>query len=145
MRQDSAVYNYSLAQSFSRYYLNSGTSFKDYRNQYHFISLPVAIDWQVLKKTPLSLQAGLSLQQLISTNALLYDAQNNIYFSDESSFNKTQLFSNFGFSYAVINKEKISLSLGPQIQYGISKLDKNSSAKHLFSLGITTQILFQKK
>ena len=145
MRQDSAVYNYSLSQSFSRYYLNSGTSFKDYRNQYHFISLPLTIDWQILKKTPLSLQAGLSLQQLISTNALLYDAQNNIYFSDESSFNKTQLFSNFGFSYVVINKEKISLSLGPQIQYGITKLDKNSSAKHLFSLGITTQILFQKK
>lgn len=145
MRQDSAVYNYSLAQSFSRYYLNSGTSFKDYHNQYHFISLPLAVDWQVLKKAPLSLQAGLSLQQLISMNALLYDAQNNIYFSDESLFNKTQLFSNLGLSYAIINKEKMSLLVGPQMQYGISKLDKNGLAKHLFSLGITTQILFQKK
>ncbi|MGN6401068.1 MAG: hypothetical protein ACTHMD_11480 [Flavisolibacter sp.] len=145
MRQDSAVYNYSLAQSFSRYYLNSGASFKDYHNQYHFISLPVSVDWQVLKKVPLALQAGLSLQQLISTNALLYDAQNNIYFTDKSLFNKTQLFSNLGFSYAIINKEKMSLLIGPQMQYGISKLDKNGSAKHLFSLGITTQILFQKK
>ncbi|MGN6163843.1 MAG: hypothetical protein ACTHOF_04810 [Flavisolibacter sp.] len=145
MRQDSAVYNYSLAQSFSRYYLNSGTSFKDYRNQYHFISLPVSIDWQMLKKVPLSIQAGLSLQQLVSTNALLYDAQNNIYFGNKSLFHKTQLFSNLGFSYAIINNEKTSMLIGPQMQYGISRLDKNGSAKHLFSLGITTQILFQKK
>jgi hypothetical protein len=133
-----------LSRSLSQYYLNSGANFKNYHNQYHFIGLPVAIDWQMLKKFPLHLHAGLSLQQLISTNALLFNKTSNIYYSDKNGFNKTQLFSDLGVSYSISNKGKTSLLLGPQLQYGITNLEKNTSGKHLFSLGLTARLLFNK-
>ena len=137
------------AGSFSRaavdqFYLTSGTNLQDYHNQYHFIGLPVAIDWQMLKKSPLHLHAGLSLQQLLYTNALIFDKTNRIYYPDKNAFNKTQVFSDLGISYSIIDKGKTSLLLGPQLQYGITNLEKNTSGKHLFSLGLTARLLFNK-
>ncbi len=140
--QDSLTGQFS--RSLSQYYLNSGANFKNYHNQYHFIGLPVAIDWQLLKKFPLHLHAVLSLQQLISNNALLFNKTSNIYYSDKNGFNKTQLFSDLGVSYSISNKGKTSLLLGPQLQYGITNLEKNTSGKHLFSLGLTARLLFDK-
>jgi hypothetical protein len=143
-RQDTLV-----AQSSSRivnqFYLNSGSDFSDYHNQFHFIALPVALDWRVLRKAPLHVQAGFSLQQLISTNALIYDGGSGIYYSDNSAFHKMQLFSRLGLSYAVLNNKKSSFRLGPQLQYGLTRLGKNNSGYHLFSVGLSAQFLFQKK
>lgn len=137
------------AGSFSRaavdqFYLTSGTNIQNYHNQYHFIGLPVAIDWQMLRNSPLHLHAGLSLQQLLNTNALVFDKTNRIYYPDENAFKKTQVFSDLGISYAVSNKGKTSLLLGPQLQYGITNLEKNTSGKHLFSLGLTARLFFNK-
>jgi hypothetical protein len=92
----------------------------------------------------LHLHAGLSVQQLISTNALLFNQSSQIYYADKKAFNKTQLFSSFALSYAVFNGPKTSLLVGPQLQYGISDLEKNTSGKHLFSLGASVQFLFHK-
>ena len=145
-RQDTTVYsNASISQSVSRFYLNSGTDFKDYQNRYHFIGIPLSIDWQVFKTIPLTLQAGLALQQLISTNALFYDARTNVYYSDKDAFKSTQLFSSIGLSYNIFNRSGSSLLLGPQLQYAISNLEKNGSGKHIFSLGLSAQFLFHKK
>jgi hypothetical protein len=143
-RQDTTVFNSGFTQSVSRFYLNSGTNFTDYLNRYHFITLPLSVDWKVLKKTPLHLHAGVSVQQLISTNALIFDKSSRIYYADKDAFNKTQLFSSFGLSYAVFERSKTSLLLGPQLQYGISDLEKKSSGKHLFSLGISAHCFFVK-
>ncbi len=145
-RQDTTVYsNASISQSVSRFYLNSGTDFKDYQNRYHFIGIPLSIDWQVFKTIPLTLQAGLALQQLISTNALFYDARTNVYYSDKDAFKSTQLFSSIGLSYSIFNRSGSSLLVGPQLQYAISNLEKNGSGKHIFSLGLSAQFLFHKK
>jgi hypothetical protein len=143
-RQDTTVFSSGFSQSVNRFYLNSANNFNDYKNRYHFISVPVAIDWKILKKAPLHLHAGLSVQQLISTNALLFNQSSQIYYADKKAFNKTQLFSSFALSYAVFNGPKTSLLVGPQLQYGISDLEKNTSGKHLFSLGASVQFLFHK-
>jgi hypothetical protein len=143
-RQDTAIAQ-SAGRIINQFYLNSGSDFKDYRNQFHFIALPVLFDWRMLRKAPLHLQAGFSLQQLISTNALIYDQGSGIYYSDNSAFNKTQLFSRLGFSYTVLDNKKTSFSLGPHLQYGLTKVEKNNSGYHLFSLGLSAQFLFQKK
>ena len=144
-RQDTTVFNSGFTQSVSRFYLNSGTNFTGYRNHYHFITLPFSVEWSVWKKAPLYLQAGLSVQHIISTNALIFDKSSRIYYEDKNAFNKTQLFSSFGLSYAVFKRSKTSLLIGPQLQYGISDLEKNTSGKHLFSLGLTARFLFHKK
>lgn len=143
-RQDTTVFNSGFTQSVSRFYLNTGTNFTGYQNRYHFVTLPVSVDWKVGTKAPLYLQAGLSVQHLIHTNALIFDKSSHIYYEDNNVFNKTQLFSSFGLSYAVYQRNTTALLLGPQLQYGISDLEKNTSGKHLFSLGLTAQFLFHK-
>lgn len=143
-RQDTVVFASGFTQSVSRFYLNSGSHFTDYQNRYHFIAIPFSVDWKVLRSAPLHLRAGLSVQHLIHTNALLFDKGSRIYYADKAAFNKTQLFSNFGLSYAVLERGKTSLLLGPQLQYGISDLEKNSSGRHLFSLALAAQLLFNK-
>lgn len=139
--QDSTL---NANKSVSRFFLNTGTSFTDYHNHYHFIAIPASIEWKFFPKIPLQLHAGLSFQYLIGSNALIFDARNNLYYTDKDALQKTQLFSDFSFSYAIITKKKSSLLLGPQLQYGLSSLEKNTSRKHLFSLGLTAQFLFQK-
>jgi len=144
MRMDTTVFSSGFSQSVNRFYLNSANNLNGYKNRYYFISVPVAIDWKLLRKAPLHLHAGLSVQQLISTNALLFNQGSQIYYTDKKAFNKTQLFSSFALSYAVFNGAKTSLLAGPQLQYGISDLEKNTSGKHLFSLGVSAQFLFHK-
>jgi hypothetical protein len=141
-RQDSVLQN---NKSVDYFYLNTGTYGSEYNNRYHFITLPLSFDWKLISKLPLFIQGGVSIQQLLSTNALIYDLKSNIYYSDKDMINKTQLFSNIGLAYEFFNKSKTSLLIGPQLQYGWSKLENNNTNKHLFSLGITAQVLFLKK
>jgi hypothetical protein len=143
-RQDTTVYNSGFTQSVSRFYLNSGNSFNDYQNRYHFIGIPLSVDWNVLKKAPLRLHAGVSVQRLISSNALIFDKGSRIYYTDQNAINRTQVFSSLALSYAVFEGSKTSLLVGPQLQYGISDLEKNAADKHLFSLGLTAQLLLNK-
>lgn len=140
--QDTVINNMRQAAQF---YLNSGIGFKDHVNQFHFVSLPIALEWQLWKKAPLQLQAGLSLQQLVSTNALVFDEGSGVYYSDKNAFRKTQVFSTFGLSYTVLNKKSTSLLIGPLLQYGLTKAEKDNSNHHLFSLGLSAQLFFQKK
>ena len=145
VRHDSVMGNQYLNLAASRYYLNTGTRFDNYHNRYHFISLPLGFDWQVLMAAPLQLQAGIALQQMIATNGLLYDRANNIYYPDKGDLKKTQLFTSLGLSYGLVHKGKIGLYIGPHMQYGITRMEKNDVAKHLFSLGISGRLLFKKK
>lgn len=137
--QDTLLYS---GQYINRYYSNGGSNMQDYTNQYHFISLPVAIEWRLMQKKPVLLQAGLSLQQLVNTESLLYNQRSNLYYDNESVYRKTQLFSNIGLLYNLKGKSKTILQFGPQLQYGITNLEKSNTSKHLFSAGITAQLFF---
>lgn len=128
----------------SRYYSNTTGALQPYRNQYHFISLPVAMDWRLLKKKPLNFQAGLSLKYLIQTNGLIFDYNKQAYFNSKQAFNSTQLFSGFGFTYSVRMKQT-EWAFGPQLQYGLSRMEKNNSAYHIFFYGLKAQWQLSKK
>jgi Outer membrane protein beta-barrel domain len=130
--------------SVSQYYSNNSTASQTYRNHYHFISLPLAIDWKLLKRLPLDFHAGLSLQYLIHTNALVFDYNRQAYFYSKKTFNSMQLLSGLGFSYSFPIKDR-SLAIGPELQYGLSRLEKKNPDHHLFSYGIKAQIQFDKK
>ncbi|MDQ3683551.1 MAG: hypothetical protein M3352_10855 [Bacteroidota bacterium] len=132
--------NFSRAVS---YYRNDNQS-KDYTNQFYFITLPFSYDYQLFKKLPLHIGAGLQLSQLISSNALHYNSTANIYYKDNSLLNKTHVGLFIDLNYKLWRQKKFSLDLGPQFNYSLTPLQKNSGSKkqHLFSIGINTQVNF---
>lgn len=128
----------------SQYYTNAGTSLQPYKNRYHFISLPATMEFQLLKKRPLNFDAGLSLQYLFKTNGLVFDYSTQSYFSNKNAFNRLQLFFEPALTYSVSLKQS-ELSFGPLLQYGFSRLEKNSSNYRITSYGLKAQLQFGKK
>jgi hypothetical protein len=118
----------------------SSASYRDYHNRFHFISIPVSLEFQVFKRLPLHVQAGASMRQLVSTNALQFDGSSQMYYSNSKNMNARQLFTEFALGYTVPFK-KMSVALGPQLQYGLTPIEKGSSNKHLFALGLKAQVL----
>ncbi len=133
----------SISRNTISYYRNDNQS-KPYTNQFHFITIPISFQYQLFKKLPLHLGAGLSLSQLISSNALHYNSSANIYYKDNSLLNKTQAGLFTSLKYKFLSKKKISLDIGPQINYNMTPLLKNGSSKkqHLYFIGLNTQVNF---
>src|SRR6185312_13421688 len=71
---------------------NSFTSSHAYRNNFHYLEVPVSFELQLNKnkKLPLSWQAGVDVSELIGSNALQFEASPGIYYNDNSMFNKTE-------------------------------------------------------
>jgi hypothetical protein len=114
------------------------------KNNYHFVELPVGLDWQVIKNVPLQLQTGLRIGGLIKTNALHYDGQQGIYYEDEKLFKRTQVSFYAGIFYRILKINKASLYIGPKAQFQLSNLLKKKSfgEQHLYFTGIETYVSF---
>ncbi|MGI8600001.1 MAG: hypothetical protein ACR2KB_12175 [Chitinophagaceae bacterium] len=126
------------------YYQNGNTN--KYTNNFHFISLPVAIEYQLLKYIPLSLHAGVSLNRLVSTNALLNNSNSSIQFENDKAWNKTQLHSFSGLQFHFFKNKSFSFKAGPFLQYSLTPLEKNTNRKQFLSVaGLQTQFYFQNK
>jgi hypothetical protein len=123
------------------YYRNGNT--KKYTNNYHFISLPVAIEYQLLNNIPLSMHAGFSLNRLVSTNALLYNSNSNIQFENDKAWNKTQLHSFSGLQFHFSKNKSFSFKAGPFIQYSFTRLEQNRK-QFLSVAGLQSQFYFSK-
>lgn len=138
--QSASFGNYSAAEYFSiNRNIYSTIIWQSYQNRYHFLSLPLELDLQLLKKHPLSLSAGLSLQYLVQTNALIFDYNNQAYFHNKDAFNRMQLFSSMGLNYAFTVKKSL-VAIGPELHYGISQLEKENSNHHLYMYGLKAQL-----
>ncbi len=120
-------------------YYYSGTS-SSYKNRYYFLQVPVSFHWQFNKgkKLPLEWQNGLSAGWMTSTNALVYSPASNVYFKDNSTFNKFQLAYQTGISTRFFSKAKHPLTAGFIFNYHLSKLEKVKTAdgNHLASFGL---------
>ncbi len=119
-----------------------------YTNSYHFIELPVTADFQLNKslKLPVFWEAGLSVSYLLSSNALHFDPNGNLYYQNAELFNKFQLNGATAIMIGFpINKSE--LQLGPQLQYGLSGLLKSGSGnpQHLFYTGLKISFIPGKK
>ncbi len=140
---DSSVAVFNSYSSLAPTYLVNGFyqngAVHNYTNQYHFIELPVSINFRLNKndKLPVYWEAGLSLSYLISTNALFFDPNGNLYYQNKELFNKTQL-SGVTSILIGIPVHKNELQLGPQLQYGFTGLLKSGTANsdHLFYGGL---------
>ncbi|MEO8819761.1 MAG: porin family protein [Ginsengibacter sp.] len=120
-----------------------------YRNQFHFLEIPVSIDFRInkSKSVPLFWNAGINISELISTNALQFQSNPGIYYQDNSLFNKTQFGLHTGFSVMIFAKEKNSLTVGPYFYYSPTNIANKGlySEKHFSSIGIQAKVLFRKK
>jgi len=116
-----------------------GGQAQSYTNQYHFVSLPLILTFQLNKSTknPINWEAGFSFSWLLATNALHFDPNANVYFKNNQLFNKTQ----WNAVTAVMVGFPVhthTFELGPQLQYGLSGLLNTNTVNqgHLFYLGL---------
>ncbi|MEO6869535.1 MAG: hypothetical protein ABI168_07820 [Ginsengibacter sp.] len=130
-------------------YYNSPVGSSTYRNSFHFVEVPAAL--KVLlnnkKSLPLYWKAGMSISQLLSSNALQFKTNPGVYYIDNSLFIKTQLGFSTGLSVTLMSKQKYPVSIGPEIYYGISGIAHYGlyKKKHFSYIGISAEILFRKK
>ena len=129
------------------YYAPTSTGNYNYTNHYHFIEIPLGMEKKLGNKSRFSLNAGISVAWLVSTNALQYDPHTGIYYQDNSYFKKTQINIFGGIQYRLLQKEKYSLKLGPQVQYGLTRLLNNKSpyTEHLFYGGLKLVLISNRK
>lgn len=124
-------------------------SLKTFINKYNFIELPVYFQQDFLRKKNISFSynAGISVRQLISSDALIYDQYNNIYFSKDDLLRKTQFQFLAGLNFKINAGKNSSFFLGPQFTYSLSDLIKNSSSNnfHFINYGLQAGFLLHKK
>ncbi|MGN6493337.1 MAG: hypothetical protein ACTHLE_15155 [Agriterribacter sp.] len=111
---------------FAAYY--TGSDGINYTNRYHFVQVPVGIQWQLnkgIKVPPVQLDAGLVFGYLVSTNAVHY--KGGVYYEDKSLFNKFQTGLYAGFSVKLFQHAQRPLYIGPTVQYNLSGVAKPSS------------------
>lgn len=115
----------------------------NYSNRYHFIQLPVGIEYQVFRKVPLQVHGGLSLAHLVKTNALTYDYNAQAYYQNSSAYKATQLHLFTNVTYTLWKGKAVKLDAGPYVQYSLAELQKTAPDKNrLFSTGLRTQVSF---
>ncbi len=129
---------------------NAGGDTVKFTNRYHFIDLPLRFQWQLNKSktNPFVWSTGLTIGQLIASNALMYDtAFNGIYYKNNRLINKIQFNLSTGFSWTIANGKQTQWSLGPVVNIHLNRLVENpfESKKYLFFAGLRTNILFNKK
>ena len=119
-----------------------------YTNRFHFVELPVSGHLQLNKgnRLPISWNAGLSLSYLVSTNALHFDSRTGLYYKDNDLLNRLQAGMSTGFAVTLLNASRVSIQLGPHLQYHFTDLmkPKVSDDKHLFYFGLNSRVFLKK-
>ena len=121
----------------------------DYTYRFHSIEIPVTVNWQINKGRvlpPFVLDAGISFGKLITTDALHYDGKKDIYYKDNSLFNKTQLNALMGFNVGLFQQSKTPVWVGPNLRYSLTGLLKKevSSGQFLWSTGIQVKMMLKR-
>ncbi|MEP6583248.1 MAG: hypothetical protein ABJA90_03230 [Ginsengibacter sp.] len=119
-----------------------------YYNHFRFIEFPVCLSMQLTKNKsfPLFWNLGISLTQMISSDALQFDPYKGEYFKRNSFFNKTQLGLSTGVSASFFNRQKFPVTFGPYFYYSVSSLSNTGlyDKKHLVCFGLEGRIKISK-
>lgn len=126
-------------------YYNAGNDNK-YTNAYHFISVPVSVQWQVNRNAKRSIvwENGVSVAQLVGSNSLQYDPLSRSYFQDKSAQNKTQWMASSSVLFRLLTKSNRHVYAGPQVQYAFTNLVKDADNKHLRYAGLKFMMSLNK-
>ena len=130
-------------------YYNAPASYRNYRNSFHFLEVPVALKLLLNnnRSLPLYWQVGMSVSQLINSNALQFKTGPGTYYIDNSLFNKTQLGLSTGLSMTLFPKQKYPVNIGPSVYYSVSRISHDGlyKQKHFSYVGISAEILLGNK
>lgn len=146
---DAALYSVNAYSPFipgNIYYENGNT--QSFTNQYHFIEIPLSVNYRLnkSKKTPIIWELGLTPGYIISSNALYYDPNTNLYSNKYLQPNKMQLN---GVTALMVGVPLHSgeLQIGPQVQYGFTGFVNTSDGNpgHLFYAGLKISFIPRKK
>jgi hypothetical protein len=145
VNQSVAFYNYSLGlTTVNSYYAVVNNRDYNYRNQYHFLEIPLGIEHQFGRRSRLSFSMGVSAAWLFATNALLFNPDSGIYFRHNAYLNRVQWNVLGGLQYRLLRTGNYQLKIGPQFQYGLTGVvnSKMPYTEHRFFGGL--QILFSR-
>ncbi len=135
-----------LYDSAGTYYAR--TTSNKYVNHFNFIEVPLLLKFQVGhgKHLPLSWQVGISISELISSNALQLNSSTGYYYKENSLFNKTQTGFNTAFFLTLFSKQKNSVLIGPYFYYDATQIANEGLyyKKHFAFTGLHTEIIFGK-
>ena len=128
-------------------YYENGNS-QAYTNQYHFIEMPVSVNFQInkSKRIPFNWELGITPGYIVGSKALYYDPNTNVYFNNYLQPNKMQLNAVTAFMIGIpLNKGQ--LEAGPQVQYGLTGFVNTSDGNpgHLFYAGLKISFIPGKK
>ncbi len=134
----------------ARYYYSSTANGRQrYKNNFRFVELPMQLRVQlgINKVLPLFWSGGITLSQLVSSNALQFDPNTGTYYKNNSILNKTQLGFSTGLSTSLFQNSKPLILFGPYFYYAASQLAGNGlyNKKHFVFIGLHTEIIFSKK
>ncbi len=136
--------NFSRANFFYR----SGNQ-RSYKNNFHFIELPLALRFKLSKQNrlPFYLNTGVSISQLIGSDALQFESQSGNYYSDNSVFNKTQVSISAGLLFSLSGHAKNPILLGPDVNFSLNKMAKSGlyDNRHYSYFGIQVRKSIGKK
>ena len=147
---DSAVIanNNNNYLSQSDFFYRTGSSTR-YKNHFHFLEMPLALNIKLGKqnKHPLYLNTGISIAQLIATNALQFDTASTKYYSNNSLFNKTQFGISAGLLFSLSGSAKNPFLVGPDIHFSLNKIAATGiyQSSNYSYFGIQVKKIFGKK
>ena len=147
---DSAIIanNNSSYLSQSDFFYRTGSSTR-YKNHFHFLEIPLALNIKLGKqnKHPLYLNTGISIAQLIATNALQFDTASTKYYSNNSLFNKTQIGISAGLLFSLSGNSKNPFLVGPDIHFSINRMAATGlyQSSNYSYFGIQVKKIFGKK
>ena len=147
VQQNSPLLLYG-AYNVASYY--GGSPQKDFTEHFHFIEMPIFYSWRMMqnKNHFLSLDGGISIAYLISTNALVYDTTaSGVYYHNNDLITKTHFNIIPGISYHLINSKGLELAIGPQFSFDLTKAINSNFDKRNYFLyaGISARLFFEKK
>jgi hypothetical protein len=122
----------------------------DYTNRFHLLGISAGLSWKFInkKKLTISWDNSISVNKLLSTNALLFDRMLRGYYKDFDAYRKTQFIFTTGFTVPVWRHNRFSVALHPFAAYGISPVLKANSGtgSHFLQYGLGLKFsLLQKK
>ncbi|OQP61486.1 hypothetical protein A3860_31660 [Niastella vici] len=116
-----------------------------YRYRFHYIEIPLTVNWQVNKGRrlpPIVFEGGVSYARLLTVNALHYEGIKGVYYQNDDLFNKTQFNFLTGLSVGLLQRSKHPIWIGPTLRYSLNGLVKKevSTGQYLWSTGISVKM-----
>ncbi len=109
----------------------NNTAVNLYNNHFHFIQLPLALQYAVVKKEQFSLflEGGASLDYMANSNALLFDGATNTYSTSKNIFNRMLYTGLGGIGAKLAQQTRIPVTIGYQFSYGLNPFFKNADTQ----------------